>query len=96
LIWSSAFGEYFPTEDAEAPDVAEGGILAVVQRFGCGPFNRNLKLKFLLAGGKIELNHLIKLAKELGCFFCWFHYLQLFKDEVIAFQLIFVKVNLNL
>jgi hypothetical protein len=65
LIWSSAFGEYFPTEDAEAPDVAEGGILAVVQRFGCSPFDRNLKLKFLLAGGKIELTHLIKPAKEL-------------------------------
>ncbi len=65
LIWSSAFGEYFPTEDAEAPDVAEGGILAVVQRFGCSPFDRNLKLKFLLAGGKIELTYLIKPAKEL-------------------------------
>ena len=42
LVGRPSLGEYLPAQDAIAPDVTEGSVLAIVQGFWRGPLDRDL------------------------------------------------------
>lgn len=41
-VWGSPTRKNLPTKYTKTPDIAEGCVLSVIKRFGCGPFDWDL------------------------------------------------------